>query len=125
MPSCPSTPCGAAPASPHLPAHCLLLAGPAAAPPKPDCLPPRLPPLPRLLTCLQEREREPLPDYVAPEACAAPVTPSFDPSEGRRDQQGRLVFEGFPDFRPNLTPKQVIQAGSFGGWVPYRWHFVQ
>ncbi len=28
---------------------------------------------------------------------------------------GRLVFEDHSDFRPNLTPKQVIRAGSFGG----------
>ena len=27
----------------------------------------------------------------------------------------RLVFTDVPDFRPTLTPKEVIQAGSFGG----------
>lgn len=45
------------------------------------------------------------------------MVPSYDPKEGRRDAQGRLVFVDHPEFRPNLTPKQVIQAGSFGGWV--------
>ena len=28
---------------------------------------------------------------------------------------GFLTFQGFPEFKPNLTPKQVIQAHSFGG----------
>lgn len=28
---------------------------------------------------------------------------------------GSLHFADFPDFRPNLTPKQVFQLGSFGG----------
>jgi hypothetical protein len=28
---------------------------------------------------------------------------------------GQLQFEGFPDFLPNLTPKEVLHAGSFGG----------
>ena len=28
---------------------------------------------------------------------------------------GFLTFQGFPEFKPNLTPKQVIQARSFGG----------
>ena len=26
-----------------------------------------------------------------------------------------LHFDDYPDFRPNLTPKEVLQAGSFGG----------
>lgn len=63
-----------------------------------------------------EAAREPLPTYNPPaDPPAAQVAPSFDPREGRRDAQGRLVFADRPDFRPNLTPKQVIQAGSFGG----------
>ena len=33
----------------------------------------------------------------------------------KRDSRDRLVFPDFPEFRPTLTPKQVIQAGSFGG----------
>jgi len=33
----------------------------------------------------------------------------------RKNRYGELVFEDFTVFRPNLTPKEVIQAGSFGG----------
>lgn len=44
------------------------------------------------------------------------VQSSVDPSEGTRDELGRLVFDDAQDFRPTLTPKQVIQAGSFGGY---------
>jgi hypothetical protein len=58
---------------------------------------------------------EPAVAYDPPAAAAVPVEPSFDETEGRRDRQGRLLFHDHPEFRPNLTPKQVIQAGSFGG----------
>ncbi|PRW44939.1 Cysteine histidine-rich domain [Chlorella sorokiniana] len=62
-------------------------------------------------------ERGPLPDYDPPAEtpAAARIQPAFDTSEGQRDSQGRLVFGDHPEFRPNLTPKQVIRAGSFGG----------
>jgi hypothetical protein len=33
----------------------------------------------------------------------------------KRDGHGDLIFEDYPNFRPNLTPQQVLQAGSFGG----------
>jgi hypothetical protein len=33
----------------------------------------------------------------------------------KRNQKNELVFEDYPHFRPNLTPKEVLQMGSFGG----------
>ncbi|CAM9421325.1 unnamed protein product [Sphacelaria rigidula] len=33
----------------------------------------------------------------------------------KRNKQGQLVFPDHPKFRPNLTPKEVMQMGSFGG----------
>jgi hypothetical protein len=32
-----------------------------------------------------------------------------------RNKHGELVFKDHPEFRPNLSPKQVMQLGSFGG----------
>jgi len=32
-----------------------------------------------------------------------------------RNKKNQLVFDGAPDFRPNLSPKEVLQRGSFGG----------
>lgn len=40
------------------------------------------------------------------------VKPVADPKDvpkgAKRDSRNRLVYEGFPDFRPTLTPKQVL-----------------
>ena len=32
-----------------------------------------------------------------------------------RNKKGQIVFEDHPEFTPNLSPKQVLQEGSFGG----------
>jgi hypothetical protein len=32
-----------------------------------------------------------------------------------RNKNKELVFEDTADFRPNMTPKEILQAGSFGG----------
>lgn len=38
----------------------------------------------------------------------------------KRNRKGELLFEDYPEFRPNLTPRQIFQMGSFGGtyWRP-------
>lgn len=35
--------------------------------------------------------------------------------EAARGDDGCFVFKDFPDFKPNLSPKQIFQMGSFGG----------
>lgn len=40
---------------------------------------------------------------------------SYDMPLPTRNKKGELVFKDHPEFRPNLTPKQVLQAGAFGG----------
>ncbi len=65
-----------------------------------------------------QQEKAPLPEYNPIPTCKVPIVPSFDANDGvARDGDGRLVFPDHPEFRPNLTPRQVIQAGSFGGYV--------
>ena len=38
----------------------------------------------------------------------------------KKNEYGEIVFKDYPDFRPNLTPSEVIKMGSFGGtyWRP-------
>tara|TARA_B100001057_G_scaffold420752_1_gene441278 strand:- start:558 stop:1109 length:552 start_codon:yes stop_codon:yes gene_type:complete len=38
----------------------------------------------------------------------------------KKNQKGEIVFKDYPEFRPNLTPSEVIKLGSFGGtyWRP-------
>ena len=38
-----------------------------------------------------------------------------EPKTPKRDSAGRLVFADHPTFRPRFTPKQMIEAGVFGG----------
>ncbi|KLO10367.1 hypothetical protein SCHPADRAFT_916380 [Schizopora paradoxa] len=40
----------------------------------------------------------------------------------KRDSDGTLIFEKEPVFRPNLTPEEILKAGSFGG-TAFRSHF--
>jgi hypothetical protein len=38
----------------------------------------------------------------------------------KRLSSGEIMFEDYPDFRPNLTPHEIFKLGSFGGtyWRP-------
>jgi hypothetical protein len=38
----------------------------------------------------------------------------------RRNADHEIVFSGFPEFTPNLTPREIFKLGSFGGtyWRP-------
>jgi hypothetical protein len=44
------------------------------------------------------------------------------PMEAKRQLNRQLVFPDFPDFRPNLTPREIFDLGSFGGtyWRPIK-----
>ena len=35
--------------------------------------------------------------------------------DGTKNKKGQLVFPDEPEFLPNLTPKEILQMGSFGG----------
>lgn len=38
----------------------------------------------------------------------------------KKNKDGLVIFKDYPDFRPNLTPKEIFKLGSFGGtyWRP-------
>lgn len=42
-------------------------------------------------------------------------------------KNGAIFFKDYPDFRPNLTPKEIFQLGSFGGtyWRPIYSHITK
>tara|TARA_B100001063_G_scaffold247188_1_gene291132 strand:+ start:5239 stop:6315 length:1077 start_codon:yes stop_codon:yes gene_type:complete len=42
-----------------------------------------------------------------------------------RKSGGKIIFEDYPEFRPNLTPRQIFKMGSFGGtyWRPIKSKF--
>lgn len=38
----------------------------------------------------------------------------------KKSNKGEIVFKDYPDFKPNLTPREIFTLGSFGGtyWRP-------
>jgi len=38
----------------------------------------------------------------------------------KKDKNGLIIFKDYPEFTPNLSPKEIFQMGSFGGtyWRP-------
>ena len=35
--------------------------------------------------------------------------------DAKKTRYGEIMFKDFPDFRPNLTPREIFKMGSFGG----------
>ena len=44
-----------------------------------------------------------------------------------KNQSDKLIFDDYPEFTPNLTPKQIFELGSFGGtyWRPIKSKFFK
>ena len=64
-----------------------------------------------------QRELNGAPSYRAGPAKQGPageVIPGSQPLP-KRNAKGELVFADHPELRPNLTPAEVMQLGSFGG----------
>ena len=45
----------------------------------------------------------------------------------KRKVNGTIVFSDYPDFTPNLTPREIFTLGSFGGtyWRPIKSKFFK
>lgn len=52
---------------------------------------------------------------IDPKSFATPQIHSLTKALPTRSATNTLVFEDFPSFSPNLSPKEILQLGSFGG----------
>lgn len=45
----------------------------------------------------------------------------------RKNRVSKIEFNDFPDFKPNLTPREIFKLGSFGGtyWRPIKSKFFK
>ena len=45
----------------------------------------------------------------------------------KKNKDSEIMFHDFPKFRPNLTPKEIFELGSFGGtyWRPIKSKFYK
>lgn len=74
-----------------------------------------------LSSSTKKRERAP-PDAAKAEVDKGERKDARRAVEVPRRADGTLVFDDQPTFRPNLTPRQVIEQGAFGGsyWRPIK-----